>query len=398
MLREGELPVLTLGDSALRHNIELMSSFAERNALELYPHTKTALSPQITRMQLDAGASGVSVTSVAHAQRLQPHLSEPPSMYLIANQVVDQRSLSELATLLKKPGETVGCFVDSMEAIELIEAVTSPSTGTVGKPRIFVELGALEGRSGVRSFKDAMRLGERVAKSPYLELLGVAGYEGAIARAPRSTRLSDSTVQDAIRRVDVFIESLKELAVRYAARSLVSGVPNTVITVGGSLFLDRIVHAFRSDGNTSPFDVMIRPGSYVTHDSGRWNQLSSMGVRSTGRFQLQPALELWAVVLSRPEPQLAILGFGRRDVPFDAGLPIAWRVGSLNGKIQDAVGVEVVGLDDHHAYAQVPRGALEVGSLVSCGISHPCGAFERWRTVPIVNDRYEVVDVVDVLL
>ena len=43
-----------------------------------------------------------------------------------------------------------------------------------------------------------------------------------------------------------------------------------------------------------------------------------------GRFE--PALEVWARVVSRPEPGLVLLDAGRRDVSHDAGLPVplAW--------------------------------------------------------------------------
>ncbi len=35
-----------------------------------------------------------------------------------------------------------------------------------------------------------------------------------------------------------------------------------------------------------------------------------------------PALEVWAYVQSRPEPELAIAAFGKRDASYDAGLPV----------------------------------------------------------------------------
>ena len=47
---------------------------------------------------------------------------------------------------------------------------------------------------------------------------------------------------------------------------------------------------------------------------------------------LRPALELWAQVVSRPEPELALLSAGRRDVGFDAGLPVPLRARRRDGK------------------------------------------------------------------
>jgi D-serine deaminase-like pyridoxal phosphate-dependent protein len=37
---------------------------------------------------------------------------------------------------------------------------------------------------------------------------------------------------------------------------------------------------------------------------------------------------------------------------------------------------------------------LGVGDLVACGISHPCSAFDRWRAIPVLDERDRVVDAV----
>jgi len=35
-------------------------------------------------------------------------------------------------------------------------------------------------------------------------------------------------------------------------------------------------------------------------------------------------------------------------------------------------------------------GDARVGDLVGCGISHPCTTFDKWRWMPVVDDRYVV--------
>jgi len=32
-----------------------------------------------------------------------------------------------------------------------------------------------------------------------------------------------------------------------------------------------------------------------------------------------------------------------------------------------------------------------VGDLIGFGISHPCTTFDKWRAIPIANDKYQVV-------
>src|SRR5262249_10808982 len=140
--------------------------------------------------------------------------------------------------------------------------------------------------------------------------------------------------------------------------------------------------------------VVLRSGCYLTHDSGTYDLASPLGSKSTAD-RLQPALEAWGVVLSRPEPVLAVVGFGKRDVPYDAGRPIP-RFLARDGERQDAdPGFEIRQLNDQHAYLFVPPDAeVQVGDLVGCGISHPCTAFDKWSLIPVVDDEYTVVETV----
>jgi len=99
--------------------------------------------------------------------------------------------------------------------------------------------------------------------------------------------------------------------------------------------------------------------------------------------------------MSRPEPDLALLGLGKRDVSYDVDLPRPLVV-RRNGMMQSLGGeLEVFSLDDQHAFVRVGAAFdLAVGDIVGCGISHPCTTFERWRAIPVVDDDFDVVDVV----
>ncbi len=69
---------------------------------------------------------------------------------------------------------------------------------------------------------------------------------------------------------------------------------------------------------------MLRSGCYLTQDLGKYQRVSPLGGRRdpSESLRLENALEGWATVLSRPEPELAILGRGKRDLPYDADLPV----------------------------------------------------------------------------
>jgi D-serine dehydratase len=87
---------------------------------------------------------------------------------------------------------------------------------------------------------------------------------------------------------------------------------------------------------------------------------------------------------------------GRRDLPTDAGPPTPLyraRSGQKAERLGD--GYRVFETNDQHAFLRVPQdSALAVGDLVGCGVSHPCAAFDRWRTILVVDDDRNVVDAV----
>ena len=136
--------------------------------------------------------------------------------------------------------------------------------------------------------------------------------------------------------------------------------------------------------------VVLRSGVYIAFDHGLY-----AGMVPSPPPALKPALELWAHVLSSPEPGLALACAGRRDVAFDAGLPVPLRIRGRDGSLRPATGIQAVRLDDQHCYLQLADGAAaEPGEAVCFGVSHPCTTFDKWRVIPVIDDDYRVVDAV----
>ena len=105
-------------------------------------------------------------------------------------------------------------------------------------------------------------------------------------------------------------------------------VKNPILTVGGSQWFDVIGRELV----TTQARIVLRAGAYVTHDDGYYREHTPFN-RVPG--ELRPALEVWAHVLSTPEPGLAIVGLGKRDAPYDEGLPVPRRGGVTVVKMQD---------------------------------------------------------------
>jgi D-serine dehydratase len=113
---------------------------------------------------------------------------------------------------------------------------------------------------------------------------------------------------------------------------------------------------------------------------------------------LLPALQLWAYVQSVPERQKAIIALGKRDAAFDSGLPepvLHYRPG--NKAPAPVPGAwKLIKLMDQHAFLQIGEGDdIKVGDMIGFDISHPCLTFDRWRYLPVLDDGYNVIDVVE---
>jgi D-serine deaminase-like pyridoxal phosphate-dependent protein len=140
---------------------------------------------------------------------------------------------------------------------------------------------------------------------------------------------------------------------------------------------------------------VLRSGSYITQDAVYYGDLSPLGGRATSGPTLRQSLELWAMVTSRPESELAILGFGKRDAAHDRGFPRPFAIRHRSEPPTSATGLRVLSLNDHHARCAVAADSvLEVGDLVGLHISHPCTSFDNWRLLPLVDDGYNVRDAI----
>ncbi|MGH2671966.1 MAG: amino acid deaminase [Actinomycetota bacterium] len=374
-------PILVLNEAALRHNLALMADFCARADVDLAPHGKTSMAPQLWARQLEAGAWGITAASAREARVMR---ACGVRRILLANELVDEASIGWAAGQLLDPLVELLCYVDSIRGVELLDRGLA-SAGSLRPLRVLIELGHPGGRTGCRTAEQAIEVVQRVRGSRRLELAGVAGYEGTLC-PDRSPGCLD--------RVRAYLDELRDLASRLAEDGAFSG--DVVISAGGSRFFDLVAERLREPWpSDAPVRVVLRSGCYLTHDSGVYERTSPFADEDPDR-RFHPAMEIWGSVISRPEPELAILGFGRRDVPFDEGLPVPTRIRTTSGETVPVDGRFTVGaLNDQHAYAQVGGElSLGVGDLVACGISHPCSAFDRWRVIPILDERERVVDAV----
>lgn len=374
-------PVMVLRHSALEHNITELRNYCRDEQVLIAPHGKTSMSPELTRRQLAAGAWAISAATPSQVRALWEFGA---TRVLLANELVDPAGIRWIAQhLITHPEHELLCYVDSLRGVEILERSLAEVKGNHALP-VLVEISAPGGRTGLRTQDEALKVATMVSDSSHLVLRGIAGYEGALAsdRSPES-----------VTRVAAFCRQVLQTAA-HLDRHGVFEHSNVILSVGGGAYFDIVVDTLKEQAlPRSSSVIIIRAGSYISHDDGLYASIAAFA-QPGATHSLRPALEIWGRILSRPEPDLAFADFGRRDVPFDQGMPVALHLRSLDGADQrPADGVRVTALNDQHAYLQIPpTDPLAPGDWIGCGISHPCTAFDKWRHIPIVDDDYVAID------
>ncbi|HET9167998.1 MAG TPA: alanine racemase [Actinospica sp.] len=359
-LSELGTPLLTLDAPALDANLAAMTAYCAAAGVELAPHGKTTMAPELWSRQLAAGARGITVANVP---QLRVGRAFGVQRLYLANALVDPVALRWIsAEQDADPSFEFSCWIDSRRTVELM--VDALSSRDVQRPiDVFVELGAPGRRTGARTADEAVEIAQAIAAAPSLRLIGVAGYEGAVAHDASAESL------EAVRG---YLHELSALHSRLLTSSLY-GTDTVWLTAGGSAFFDQVVDVL-GPMSSPGVKVLLRSGAYLIHDDGFYAGISPFS-RGVGK-PLTSAMHGWARVLSRPEPDLALLDGGKRDFPFDEGLPVP----------QGVSGVVTAVADQHTFLKPDPRADLAVGDVVRFGLSHPCTAFDKWSLIPVVED------------
>lgn len=384
------MPVALLRESSMRANSAWMGRFLNLTGLSIAPHGKTVMSPEIFRVQMEDGAWGLTAGTPQQAAFC---VELGVRRLLLANQLVGAGNIGLVLDLVERyPDLGFYCLVDSSaNADELAAAVKARGLRPLN---LLVEIGLTGGRTGTRTVPEAMELARHVARlRPYLALAGVEAYEGVIEGA---------TEEERGEKVTRLMQRVCEVATACDADDLF-GTDEIILTAGGSEFFDLVGVGLSAWETRRPRRVVIRSGCYIVHDSIAYEKAfdhlvaRSDAVRDVG-YRLQPALEVWAAVQSRPEPELAFATLGKRDVSHDWDLPkpLKWlRPCAMQAPETLPDGHSVVRLNDQHAHVKIPAASpLQVGDLVGFGISHVCTTFDKWRCVLVVDDYYRVTGAV----
>jgi D-serine dehydratase len=393
-LLEGTLPapVAVLRRGALDHNGRWMRKLLDRFGLHLAPHAKTTMTPHLWAQQ--AAQGGCWGLTIATVQQAEVAVTFGCRNLIIANQVTGRAQVRSIIEMMRHY-ETLNLniFLDSLDGLHALSDDVA-ACKTERPVNVLLEIGFEGGRTGCRTLSEVEKLLDALpSHAGRLRLAGIAGYDGLITA-------KDGHEDGAA--VEAYFDRFT-VAAQLADRRNAFGTEQVILTAGGSCHYDIVGRRLAKIELHLPTLRVLRSGCYITHDCGTYVQhQADLATRDPQLLRelgdLEPSLFVAGLVQATPEPGLALVTMGKRDVGFDIHLPKpVWRYRAKATPQPEKVPEDwrITGLNDQHGYLRTPPGAdVKVGDLIICGISHPCTTFDRWRLIHVVDDGWTSIGAV----
>ena len=355
-----DTPALVVDRDVLRANVAAMAALARDAGVALRPHAKTHKLPQVARMQLDAGAAGLTVAKLGEAEVFA---DAGASDLLIAYPLVGELKLARLVALARRlgsePGGRIAVTVDAVGTATAISRAVAAAGVEVG---VRVEVDTGMHRLGLEPASAALiELARAVAALPGLRFEGVMTHEGQAYQATSETELERAAAEAC----DAMVASAE--AIRAA------GVDCPVVSMGAT--------ATARFAAGHPGVTEIRPGTYVFNDRSQ----VAHGSATAGDL----AATVLATVVSRPSAQVACVDAGAKALTSDR--MIAPGADGDFGAVA-ASGWPVARASEEHGLVALPAGAdVAVGTRVAIVPNHICPVVNLFDAVTVV-ERGHVVD------
>ena len=326
------LPLAVIRRDVLTANSRWMTRFAAENGLVIAPHGKTTMAPQLFDLQIADGAWAITVATM---QQLEVCRHFGVRRVIIANQPIGAQSRSTRAFARCGGSRTSSSIVWPTawpESALLAEGARRNPPPETNPLRVLVEIGFMGGRAGARNSR--RMLSRSHARSPQ--------RSGLAARGVRVFRRSAAGPGWA----DGLIEEVAAIAAIANDEGLLPAGAPMILSAGGSAFFDRVGEKFDAVSFDRPVLQVLRSGCYLTHDSigyaAAFRRIVAETTLHLPEGGLEPALEVWAYVQSRPENGRTILTMGKRDVSYDSG-PAGTAALVSAGRNDGATGADAAG-------------------------------------------------------
>jgi D-serine deaminase-like pyridoxal phosphate-dependent protein len=330
-IEELDTPVVLIDLDRLERNIAGMAAGARACGVRLRPHAKTHKIPEIGRMQIEAGASGLTLAKTGEAEVFA---AAGFGDLFLAYPILGEEKARRLLALCDRVRLAVG--TDSLEGAQMLGEPFRAAGRTLD---VLIKIDTGLHRTGVAPER-AAEVSARIAEVRGVRLRGLFTHAGHASAAETPARVG------AIGREEGEVMAAAAEGVRAA------GIPVEEVSVGST---PSAADAMRVPGITE-----CRPGNYVFNDASE----VALGVCSLEDC----AMTVLSTVVSIPSADRAVLDAGSKTLSSD---PLRPRPGGNGFLLGRSSRIERV-WEEHGLVRVLPGESFRIGEQVQIVPNHAC--------------------------
>ncbi|MBI3977246.1 MAG: alanine racemase [Chloroflexi bacterium] len=350
-----ETPALVVDADRMEANIREMAETVRHAGVGLRPHAKTHKTPEIARLQVASGATGVTVAKLGEAEVLAGHGIEE---FLVCFPPVGEQKIERLLALMERAKVMV-----TFDSLAVAEPLSAAAVQRGVRVDVLVDVDAGLHRMGVAPGPDLLALVQAVQRLPGLRLRGIDTHEGDV--------YGSTSVDDLRARAERVGRTMAETAADLRRH----GVEVQIVSTGATPSARFIA--------TVPGVTEIRPGTYVFNDRTQM----SLGVVGLD----QCAAAVLATVVSTAAPDRAVVDAGTKCLSSD----MVARLGSAGGYglVKGHEGWLIERANEEHGMLRLTGGPdpLSIGQKVEIVPNHVCPVVNLFDEMAVVQGE-KVVD------
>jgi len=331
-----DTPALVLNLGKMEVNLKEMAHIARDAGVKLRPHTKTHKSPELAKVQLEFGASGITVAKLGEAEIMaEAGIRDICIAYPICGEI----KLSRLKRLLEKARVSI-----SLDSVEVAQGISWIGEEMGRQIPILLKINTGLNRCGVLPGEEALALAAQIAPLPGVDLMGILTHEGHVLSKERSL---EGVKRSAIRAGEEMVKTADLLRSRdFNIRE---------VSVGSTPSGRYIAYV--------PGITEIRPGTYIFNDL---NEIAC-GVATEDTC----AVTVLVTVVSIPADDRAIIDAGSKTLSSDR---LAHNEKRGFGYIKGHPDITVDHMTEEHGilYLKNARKKLRIGERLELIPNHIC--------------------------
>jgi len=331
-----DTPALLIDMDLVRGNIAAMQEKADKYGVALRPHTKTHKMPELAKLQIAAGASGITVAKVGEAEVMA---TAGLTDIFIANQIVGISKLERIRQLSRQIKIRLG--IDNPVQVDQLEVIFRDESRPI---EVLIEIETGENRSGIIEEEQLIQLVKHIQAQTKVELKGVFSHEGHTYKAKDSAECRRLCLESQNR----------TLWAANLVRDLGTNIDTVSIGATPSLMHSEVL----------PGISEIRPGTYIFMDVGQGTAIADYS---------HCAATILASVISLPTAERIVLDTGAKALTLQTRSEGICTTRGY-GLVKNSANVRLSGMFDEHGliYDAALRAELKIGDKLEIIPNHIC--------------------------